>query len=116
MAVGIITRMRKQTAVYWPAPVNDGYGRYSFRTAVEIDCRWEDTIEIFVDKEGKERRSMAKVYTDRDVDMDGYLWLGTTSDSAYLADPQSLTDAYPIRRFDTLPTLAATQFLRTAWL
>ena len=115
--MSIITKMRKQKCVYWGSPVSDGFGGHTFATAVEIDCRWEDKQELFVDAEGNEVLSQAVVYVDRDTDLNGYLWLGVESDlDSNHTDPQVIDGAKPIRKRDKLPNLRATEYLRTAWL
>ena len=85
--MGIISRMRKQTAVYWPLASSDSggadyddYGQPIVSDPVEVECRWEAVNEEFVDKNGTRQLSKAKVYTDQDVDVGGILMLGTEDD------------------------------------
>ena len=113
----ILVTMLKQTAVYWPSPVPDGYGQYAFGIPSEIRVRWENKQELFIDPQGDELLSKAVVYTASDVVVGGYLYLGLEAElSSDHSDPQTITQAFKIKQFGKLPTLSATQYLRTAWL
>jgi len=115
--MGIITRMLKQTLVYWGTPVPDGYGGYTFAEAIEVSCRWEDKQELFIDPTGKEVLSQAVVYVGQDVDIGGYLYLGEESDLEYVhTDPKIIEGARQIKQFAKLPNLRVTEYLRTVWL
>ena len=122
--MSIITRMRKQTCVYWPLASEesagidyDDYGQPIVADPVEIECRWEDVNEEFTAADGTRQLSKSKVYTDRDVDVGGILMLGTIEEN--ITDSTNIKEnegAWEIKRFDKLPTFKATEFLRTAWL
>jgi len=112
--MGIISKMRKQTAVYWPPGSVDAYGRPTQGTAVEISCRWEDVHEQFLSATGEEQTSNAIVYTSQDVELGGYLWLGAIASKP--AEPELDKNAYEIRKFEKLPNLKVSEFLRTAIL
>ena len=74
-----IQRVCVQTAVYWGNPVNDGYGGHTYDDPVEIPCRWEEKSEVKSDDKGNELISHATVLVTQDLDLDGYLCLGTFS-------------------------------------
>jgi len=115
----IITKMLKQTAVYWaPAsPQFDDYGQPNVSTPVDVDCRWEDVGEEFLDGGGTLQLSRAKVYVGVDVEVGGLLMLGDLSMSGLDEEnPKNNDGVWEIRRFEKLPTLKATQFLRTVFL
>jgi len=114
----IIERMLKQKAVYWELSSLefDNYGQPIPTSPVEIDCRWEDVGEEFLDDAGTTQLSRAKVYVDRDVEIGGVLMLGELSSSVDEDNPKENENAWEIRRFEKLPTLKATQFLRTVYL
>lgn len=116
--MSLISRMRKQTAVYWPSPVSDGRGGYTYGDAVEIVVRWEDIHEVFLSVDGEEVVSNARVYVDRVVDELGFLFLGelTDLDSSALADPMLADGAFSIRKFEVLPNLRNTENLYTVML
>lgn len=113
--MGIITRMRKQKAVYWEPDGLDAFGQPAFLAPVEIDCRWEDVHELFLDDEGNQAVSNAKVYVDRDVELRGYLKLGTLAELSGNS-PLDNNAVYIIRKFEKLPNLRNTETLRTVML
>jgi len=111
--MGIITRMRKQEATYWAPNGFDRNGNPAFALPVVIDCRWEDSYELFMDAKGNQAVSKAKVYVDRDLEMRGYLMLG----SSYVSDnPLQNPGVHAIRMFQILPNIRNTEQLRTAIL
>lgn len=119
IVIDIITDMRVQKAVFWAKSDPDRHGVVSFLAPVEIDCRWEDTSEEYLDAEGNRSTSRAKVYVDRDMERLGALRLGLISaviSQTAPFDPFENTNTYEIRRFDKLPTLDGDEFLRTAFL
>ncbi|GAG43360.1 unnamed protein product, partial [marine sediment metagenome] len=106
--MSLITRMLKQTCVYWPlesvesavADDFDNYGQPQVSTPSEISCRWEDVSEEFIDAQGTRQISRAKVYVDQDVDVGGILMLGELAD---ITDEENIKEndgAYEIKRFD----------------
>ena len=115
--MSIITRMRKQTLVYWGSPVPDGYGGSTFAAAVELSCRWEDKQELFIAPDGKEVLSQSVVYVGQDVGIGGYLYLGVESDlDSDHTNPEIISGAREIRQLGKLPNLRATEYLRQVWL
>lgn len=113
--MSIITRMRKQSAVYWPPTGADEYGHPTFGTAVAVSCRWEDKSEEFVDDKGERQVSNAVVYVDQDMVPGGWLWLGSLGDESDSGDPIA-SGAHEIRKFEKVPNLKATEHLRTVML
>jgi hypothetical protein len=114
--MSLITRMRKQTAVYW-APIGyDNTGHPEWDDPIEIDCRWEDVTEEFIDPTGTRFFSTAKVYVDQDVELGGVLMLGELDDLESGSDPKANEGAWEIKRFEKLPNLRNTENLRTALL
>lgn len=114
------THTLNQTAVYWGSPTSDGTGGRTFGSAypVEVDVRWEQVQKLFIDGSGQEVRSRAVVYVGQDLDLGGYLYLGTLDDlsSAEQADPLAISGAYEIRSFEKVPDINAGRFVRKAWL
>ena len=108
----------KQAAVFWGNPRSDGYGGRTFDDPVEIDVRWADRQEMFVDTQKREQISRAVVHTATDLVVGGYLYLGTLADlsSAEEGDPLSISAAYEIRAFSKTPNIRADQFVRKVWL
>lgn len=115
--MSIISRMRKQTAVYWiPLDKLDSYGAPVLGSPVEISCRWQDSVQLFIAADGTEQTSNAKVFVDRDVVIGGVLMLGTLEDITDPIHPKENEGAYEIKQFMDMPNLKATEFLKTVIL
>jgi len=123
--MSIITRMRKQTAVYWALEHNesggiayDDYGQPQYADPVEItdDVRWSNKIVQFIDFNGSEQMSKSKVFVDRDMVASEVLMLGSLTDVTDLTNPKENDGAWEIRGFNKVPNFKATEFLRTAFL
>ncbi len=112
----IIRKMLVHKCMYWSNPVPDGYGGYTFQPPIELKCRWEDINERFITDENTEDLSKSKVYVDRDIMVGGYLLEGLGEDIDLTGNPENITTAYKIKRFDKLPTLKGTHILRTSFL
>lgn len=128
--MGIIAKMRKQNAIYWPPATPDNYGRPTAGTLVELvlvpggsnyRVRWENKTEQYLDAQGTIRQSTSVVYVPRlpdgsEVVVGGSLWLGDRDDLTDEAIPSNNPGAGEIQRFDTLPNLKNTEYLRTCYL
>lgn len=75
--MSIVSNDLKQKAVYWPEPVNDGFGGFSYGTPIEVDCRWIEKSELIKDDKGTEVVSQARVKLNFAPEVNGYLWEGT---------------------------------------
>lgn len=122
MGIGaILTRTCRQTAVYWQAPTPDGYGGFEFDSAYpqEIDCRWEQRVELIKTSAGEEKVSRARVFLTQDVEEGGFLFLGTLDDldSDVEEDPKKDKDIHEILRFDKTQAMKpTTDYIRIAYL
>jgi hypothetical protein len=105
------TRNLRQTVTYWGNPTPDGWGGYTFDSPVQIIGRWEGRMEMFVTADGKEVRSQAVVFVAQDLDVDGYVYLGTSAE----ANPKNQEGALRIRTFKKTPGIKANKFVRVAW-
>jgi len=111
----LIKRIATQDIVYWAKPTLDGYNRETFGTPSAIKGRWEDVKEVIPSKDGEEVLSMARAYLTQVVQEGGYLYLGTTDDSAYNANPTLMDEALRIIAFRKLPGLgSSTDFVYRA--
>lgn len=99
-------------ATYWGAPTLAGYGVYTFAAPVQVNCRWEDKNEEFINDQGNDEMSQAVVYLDTDVAPGGYLFLGTSA----VADPTTVDGAHKIKRFTKIPDVRAVNYQLKAWL
>lgn len=114
--MSIITRMLKQTGVYWPFDAVDDFGQPTYGAAVEISVRWEDSNQEFIDSEGETQISSALVYVSQDVVVKGRLYLGVLADVGSSGLPSTVNPTWEIRKYDKLPNLRATEFLRSVFL
>lgn len=127
---GIISKMRKQNAIYWPPGKAGDYGKQIPGALRElIRCvgvsnyrvRWEDKVEEFVDDMGTIHRSKAMVFVPimwdgTELEVGGYLWLGDRENLTDEIDPQKNKGAREVKRMDILPNIKSNAFLRTAYL
>lgn len=114
-----IDNLCQQICVYWGPTTNNEFGGWNFAAPVEIQCRWEEKLVLFHDKNGNQTQAKAVVHIVEDVKMEGYLMLGTIADipSGYINTPKALENAYVIKRFDKSPAISdPTAFLRKAYL
>lgn len=91
-----------QTATYWPAPTETGYGGIEFSNPRLIMVRWEDDVMQITDKTGSLTTSQAVVYVLEELGQDGYLCKG---DQTATLDPTTLTKAFEIKRVVVIPDL-----------
>jgi hypothetical protein len=112
-----IKKVCKQDAVYWGTPVKDGYGTCAFDAPVEIKVRWEDRIKTITDKDGKETVTGVEVLVTQDLDLGGYLYLGSLDDLDSAAVPSEVEGAFEILSFEKIPMIfSTTEFVRKAYL
>lgn len=114
--MSIITRMLKQTAVYWAPSGVDEFGKPTWEEPEEISCRWEDVAEEYIDSAGDKQLSSAKVFVGEDVEVMGVLMLGELLDLESGSDPKDNSGAWEIRAYKCIPNLKANEFLRIAYL
>lgn len=104
-----ISRLLKQDITYWELSSIDGWNKPTFESSPEyIKGRWEDKAELYLDKEGQEKISNAIVYLDQDVELGGYLYLGTSLE----LDPTLVDNAYEIKYIHKVSDIKGTTFLR----
>jgi len=106
------TRNMNQALTYWPPDGVDAFGGRTFGAPQEITGRWQTKRDLFRDPDGRELVSSTVVYTDQEVEVRGYLYLGTSAAS----DPTTVDGAREIRNVGLSPSLDATQTLHKAWL
>lgn len=116
--MSIITKVLKQTAVYWGPPVEDGDGDFTAAEPVEISCRWDNVEGEVDDPRTHDKLDNSVVMVDRDVEVDGRLYLGTLgslSPGARLF-PDRVSGTKRISGFKKIPNFKATEFYREAHL
>jgi hypothetical protein len=112
--MSIISKMRRQKAVWWKRSDPDQFGKFSFLEPVEIACRWEDVGQEFRNAKGEVQISNSVVYVDRVLALGDRLWRGELNSAP--DDPLTQAGSYAVQRFDQLPNLKATETLYTAYL
>lgn len=113
------SRNLNQKAVYWGSPTKDGFGGLTWADPIEISCRWIDSNEQILVSNGDQIISRAKVTVNQDLDEQGMLHLGEIADltAAQKANPKTLSSAFPIKKFDKVPTInKPIRFFRKAFL
>jgi hypothetical protein len=112
--MGILDRMRKQYAVYWGPPVEDGAGGHTYPAPVELRVRWENVDGEVVDPRTHETTNNSSVYVGTDVAINGYMRLCRLADVDITASPENIEGAHRITGFSKIPNLRASDFLRMA--
>ncbi len=110
-----IKKFLKQKAVYWGAPVPNGFGGFTYGAPIEIAVRWTDKQELFLSYTGEQVLSRAKLMLDQDVEVRGMLALTTLLQLSSSQAPGDNT-AYEIRAFQKMPDVRAKQYVRQVWL
>lgn len=113
--MGIISRFTKfDKCCYW-APASeesiDRYGEGGFLEAVELDCRWEDVVELIQLPNGEQFASKSTVYVDIDLALGGILWHGLL-----VAKPLDPPLANKIQHKMSIPNLRNKETLRGVYL
>jgi len=74
--------------VYWPPKQNasgqtstDRYGKQLFDDAIELNCRWDDVVQIIKGPDGTDQASKAEVIVNQQVATGGVLWHGRLADA-----------------------------------
>lgn len=102
-----------QVATYWePSSDTDRYGKPTQAAPVQIPCRWEDKLSQVMSKKGEEITSKSRVFLAAPVNIDGYLFLGVSTET----DPSSLDKAYEIQAVSVTPDLRNLESLTTVYL
>lgn len=115
----LISKFAVQTAVYWDASEINSFGESEFSTGVEIKVRWDGITELIRNKQGKEIMSNAKILTNEDLNMEGWLYLGTLAglSSSEKINPIIVSGAYEIQKIEKIPFVKSTDsFVRTIYL
>jgi len=112
--MSIISRARKQTAVWWSQGAIDGFGKATVCDPVEVECRWDDRVEEFINHMGSPQRSKSWLMVDATLDfkIGDIVLLGTIGD---LDDPDTATNnegAWAIQGIKDTPNLRNTETLR----
>jgi len=111
--MSLLTRIRRQKAVYWAARGKDENSQYIFELPVEIKVRWVDETVQDLDSEGKPVIFSSHIYVDRVMKNGDMIQLGQLKD---LSGAEDRSKAHRVRKFVQTPTLRATQWLYEVYL
>lgn len=124
--MGVISKVMRQRAIYWPPGVPDNYGKIGYGSVEVVRCRWDDEYVEFMTPEGSKEISNASVMVSKAVALGGVLMLSplpaTASDEERLAavedleNPLNNAGAWKIRAYTENPNFRAREFLRIAIL
>lgn len=114
-------KISKDTCVYWGAPVDDGYGTYTYADPVELNCFWIEEIKTIMTDEKKEVVSKAQVLLNTDVAQHGMLYHGSLDDLfnsvSEIDNPKNIGGAYEVIHFTKTPSLiTSNQYTKIAYL
>ena len=99
--MSILTAFYLQDATWWAKGAPDGFGGFAFATPVALKVRWEERTELATDEEGNEFVARSRIYLPQDVEVDDYLFLGTST----VSDPRTVEGAHRVRDFRKIPDL-----------
>lgn len=111
MALPAYTDDMTQLALYWAPGAADGFGGVGYAAPIAIVCRWQTTVVMFRDGQGRQVASEAVVYPDRVLEIGGYLALTTFEDEALYTAPSDVDGAKEIRWVGASPDLGGVEQL-----
>lgn len=116
--MSVIKKMRKQTAVWWQRSAETNrFGEYTFAEPVEIECRWDDVAQEFLNAQNETQASRAIVYVDEAVGVAvGDRLKRGEMDSETPDDPMTIQDAHAVSRVDQNPNFRNTETLVSCFL
>jgi hypothetical protein len=103
-------------AIYWAYLGSDEFGQAILADPIQIKCRWQDQEVMFTGGDGAQMLSVAKVYPDRDLTLEGFLMKGTLDDLNSDMLPDYGVSAFPIRAKEEHPDLRGKRFHLTVFL
>lgn len=110
-----LTKNHNQFITHWAVgATKDKFGNPVFSSPVVLKGRWEDVNELFVDIDGNELVSNAKIFLGTDVTTGDYLM--NRSFESGETDPTVTGGAFRIRKFNKTPDLKGRQFERVAFV
>lgn len=116
--ISFISKVCVQDAVYWAPGTDNGFGEKTW-TVTQIKVRWEGGSDTIINKYGKEVVSSAKVMVQQELNVDGFLYLGTLSSltTSQKENPLLVDTAYPIQKLEITPLFkSATKFVYQIYL
>lgn len=122
----LLEDMLTHKVCYWAPKRASHSGQQLFEVVVELNARWEDRNEMFLDKMGNQQISRSRVYLNEDVEVLGVLWLSSKlasdpdgsaiSELTNAFEPFENEGAFEIRKFDKIPDIDGEEYVRRALL
>lgn len=113
--MSIITKAQKQTMVYWAYSGADVYGQPTYSAAVQMKCRWDDTVKQIFAKDGSPVFSSIELITQSRIEPKGMVWLGKLADVTDANIPRNNTGVREVIMASSTPNLRNTETLYEAW-
>lgn len=92
---------------YWEPDAPNGYGGWTYKTPVELACRWEDRRRMVIDGQGREVMSSASAYVLQELDLEGYIREGSCASN--MPNPIEDKDARRILTTSKVPSVDASE-------
>lgn len=86
---------------YWERGLPNGFGGWAWASPAKLKGRWQDDNELFIDTQGQQALSRARVYLKSDVIIGGYLFNG----ESIAVDPTTVSGAFEIKQYRNSPPL-----------
>lgn len=115
--MGLLTRMRKQNALWWkPDGAQDTYGKPTYAAPEEIKVRWEGMTKEHRTAENTVPECSDTVFVGIDIEVGDLLWPGSLDEfpSEFLANPPA-GGAVEVTSVETVPKLNNRESLRIAY-
>lgn len=70
----------RESVTFWPKAANDGFGGLTYGDPRVILARWQDSVEVVTDAQGRQVASSATVYLAEDIEEEGLILRGESYD------------------------------------
>lgn len=119
--MSIYSKILNMDGVYWQQAGVDQYGKMTYKDPVQIKCHWADVQESYVRPDNTQATSNAQVFVDRDMQPEDCMMLGTldlVTDTSIPLNNTGLSNsgASIVQKYERIPNLRGTKYLRSAWL
>lgn len=113
--MGIITKVQRQSMVYWPYTGADLFGQPTYGTPVQMTCRWDDYVKQVFNTEGSPVFSKIELITRTRLQPKGLVWKGSLA--LFTADlrPDVSEGVHEIIAASSTPNFRNTETLYEAW-
>ena len=129
-------RNLRQTLTYWEQDGTDQYNKPNLISPVQLPCRWEDNIELVIDKHGQEFKSKSRIFLAVPIRAEGYVlqgaftewllqggfwdvngvWIDEATWSGGLISPLRIRGIQEVRQVKGVPDLRNMKQMYTVWL